>query len=218
MRAAIAMTADINDKGLTQRSTGNFISAVKNDIFKRAALCRFLHGRNIKTALAGHETQVKTGNARRRRMQHIEAGAGFFSQFNGRGQNGCAIVTGQSALPDNNHRVFSIFQRIGKTLLTGQQIGQRVGTCADKLGLIGQVNRLTDRRDWEIACEIALADTRIENRRFEPRIAADKQERIGFFNTRNACIEQIIAARAGDFRAVLAAIDMRALERVHQPL
>ena len=103
-------------------------------------------------------------------------------------------------------------------MFSGQQIRQRIRACTNKLGLIGQLGGLTNRRNREIAHQITFANTRIQHRRFKAWIGADKQQRIGIFNACNARVKNIIAARAGNLCTILATINMRAFQCVHQTL
>jgi hypothetical protein len=67
--------------------------------------------------------------------------------------------------------------------------------------------------------EITLADAGVQYRRFEARIAADQQDRVGLVDAADAGIEDVAAARTGlELAAVLAAIDVGRAKRCHQIL
>ena len=68
------------------------------------------------------------------------------------------------------------------------------------------------------AVQVALADARVQHRRFEARIGADQQDRIGLVDAADAGVEDVAAARAVEHGAVLAAVDVGRAEARHQVL
>ena len=177
-----------------------------------------LNAGHIKPALARQQAKVKTGNTRGGRVQHVKVGTRLCSQLNGGRENGIAIQARQCALADNNHRFFGFGENVRKALIAGQQLSERFRPCADEFGVVSQIYRRANGGNREVAHQVTLTDTRIQHRRLEARIGADEKQRIGLFNAGNGGVENIIAARAGEFRTVLTAINMRAFEAIHQAL
>ena len=98
--------------------------------------------------------------------------------------------------------------------------GERLRAGAEIIVAVGQVGLLADDADQAIALQPALADAGVEHRRFEARIRADDHDRVGLVDAGDRRIEQIggAAELRIELGAVLAAIDARGAELVHQPL
>ena len=88
------------------------------------------------------------------------------------------------------------------------------------LSAIGQIQSTRpDNAHRETPLRPALANARIQNRRFFARISADDQQRIGFFNAGNASVEAIeIRPAAINRRAIFAAVQIGAAISRHQIL
>ena len=98
-------------------------------------------------------------------------------------------------------------------LLQGLRPGTQIGRT------VGEVDILADHADLEAAFEPALADTSVPNRRFDPRVRADQQQRIGFFNTGEAAVHDV-ACTAGriDGSTVLTAVPVDDTQAIQHAL
>ena len=101
----------------------------------------------------------------------------------------------------------AFFSVSAKACLPAAEIGQRLRARAEIVVGIGQIGLLADQRDRELAGAPALADARIEHRRFAARIGADDQQRVGLLDAGDGGVEQIArpAPRRIERRAVLPA-------------
>ena len=73
-------------------------------------------------------------------------------------------------------------------------VRQCVGSGAEILIRIGEVDLGANERDLRRRGTPAFTNSRIEDRRFEPRVCADNQNRIGLLDAFNAGIEEIAGA------------------------
>ena len=92
--------------------------------------------------------------------------------------------------------------------------GKRFRPGAEVIALVGQVGLFAEDARQHAALQPALADARVEHRRFAARIRADDEDRVRLVDARDRRIEQI--GRAAEFRmqlrTVLAAVDVRRAE------
>ena len=102
----------------------------------------------------------------------------------------------ERALADDEHRLFRLGRRVIEAL---EMLRQALGAGAEIGVGIGEIGLLADHADRSgIALEEALADARIQHRRFLARIGADQHDRVGLFDAGNGRVEQI--AGAAEFR------------------
>ena len=182
-----------------------------------AAICA-----RVQAALARHEAEVEPADAGGRRVQHGKAVPAVLAPRRRSAQASppapsTAAPSGarQSALPDDDQRVLGLLQRLRRSAVAVGQIAQRLGAGAEMLVVVGQVGRVADHADRQIAGAPALADAGVEHRRFEARIGADDQDRVGLLDAGDGRVEEVAGAaeRRVERRAVLAAVDVRRAER-----
>ena len=156
---------------------------------------------DVLAALAGDEAEIEACDTGSRGMKNVEAvPRGVFacanSESNARGErkHGEAVGTRISALPDDNHGLGRSFQDVRKGVLAIGNVRQCVGSGAEILIRIGEVDLGADERDLRRRGTPAFTNSRIEDRRFEPRVCADNQNRIGLLDAFNAGIEEIAGA------------------------
>ena len=85
------------------------------------------------------------------------------------------------------------------------------------LVVVAQVRGFAYHGNREVPHQEALADAGIQHGRFDARIGADDQQRVGILDPGDGAVEQIPGpqARVG-LGAVLAAIDVRRAQTGHQ--
>src|SRR5476649_1935631 len=104
MRAAVAMSADIDDEGASRRF--DLVDAKQEQHVERA---RLEHTAGIETALARHEADIERADQRRFAMQNIEAVPAIFDNaersrcLRRHRQNRSSVRTVERALADDEH-------------------------------------------------------------------------------------------------------------------
>ena len=130
-------------------------------------------------------------------VQHVKAipvfgdHTGRVRNLAGSRKNRGTVGMGQRALPDNDHRAFGGFQDLAERMRAVGNLfkGLRPGT--EMLVAIGQIDCFTDHTDLKAALHHTLAQTRIDNRRFQTWIRPHDQAGIGVFNPGNCRVERI---------------------------
>ena len=91
---------------------------------------------------------------------------------------------------------------------------------AEIVDRIGQVDLLADQADPHAALAPAAPNARVEHRRLAARIRADEQDDVGVVDAGDGRVEDVArpAALRVELGAVLAAIEMRRAEGLHQRL
>ena len=90
---------------------------------------------------------------------------------------------------------------------------QHSAVISQHLHLKCQVEYRTDRGDPEIAVEMALAQPRIDERRFPSRVGADQQTNVRVLDARNRGVEQVSGAASRiELSTVLTAIEAHRAE------
>lgn len=104
-------------------------------------------------------------------------------------------------------------------MVAGENFLQHLGIGAEIVHRIGQVDLGTNRPHLETATQIALAQARIDQRRFPTRIGADQQAGVCLLDPCDRGVEQVSGAVARlKPGPVLAAVDVRRSERGHEVL
>ena len=142
---------------------------------------------NVEAALLRHEAEVEAGDARSRRVQHVErVPAGGVLALDGaerdarrHAEDRRAVGARGDAGADDDQRPLRALQRLGERVLAVGQLAQRLRAGAHVLIGVGELRRLADDADLEAALAPALQDARVEHRRLEARIGADEQDRVG---------------------------------------
>ncbi len=104
---------------------------------------------------------------------------------------GLAIGPGERALTDDDQRALGRGNDAGKAQLAGGELGERIGTGAEMLVGIGEVDPLADQPDLEVALAPPPADAGVEHRRFAARIGADDENGVGAIDAGDARVEQV---------------------------
>ena len=123
-----------------------------------------------------------------------------------------AVRPRQRALPDDDQRPLRPCRALREIALAGRELAERLRPGAEIVVGIGQVDAA--RRSAPIGKlpgAPALADARVEHRRFLARIGADDQQRVGLLDAGDGRVEQVARAaeRRIERRAVLPAVDVR---------
>jgi hypothetical protein len=92
------------------------------------------------------------------------------------------------ALPDDEHRLFSLGRCVFDEFLDAVRTGAKVGHR------IGQISIFADHADRQIALRPALADPGVQNRCLNARVGADQQDGVCLFNALNGGVEEIARA------------------------
>ena len=156
MRAAIAVRADVNNKGTGV--DGDLVSAKIKDDVERASLCHRL--RVLQSACAWRKAQIQRANTRRRRMKDAKAipalthAAKLLRRFGGERQDCAAIGARQRTLPDKHKQFANGLRRLDK-------LHERLCASAGVIIIIGQICLRADKRDRQLARQPSLADTSV---------------------------------------------------------
>ena len=122
----------------------------------------------------------------------------------------------QRGRAENKHRVFRLGQHFGQWMFARGDIGQHARIVAQRFVKIGQICRGAGMIDFKPAAQPCLADTRIDQRRFDARVSTDNQANIGLLDPGDGGIKQIVRAlRKIGIGAFLAAIALGDVE--HYP-
>ena len=100
-------------------------------------------------------------------------------------QHRAAILARERAGADDDHRPLRVLQRVAELA----EIAQRSRTGAQVLVVVGEIRRFADDADVR-AAQPSLADARVQHRRFEARVRADQQDRVGFVDAGDGRVEE----------------------------
>ena len=92
------------------------------------------------------------------------------------------------------------------------------GPCAVVLVIVCQIGALADDPNLDGGAQPTLADTRVKDRRFHPRIGTDDRDPVGLVDARDRRVEDVgrPPQRRIEFRPVLTAIHVDGAERRHE--
>ena len=76
------------------------------------------------------------------------------------------------------------------------KVGQAFSTSAHVVILVSEISLFADHANDAAALQDALANARIEDRRFKARVGADEHDGVCFFNASDAGVEEIAGAAA----------------------
>ena len=228
--AAIPVVTLIDYKGQTGVREVDLVGPEHIEQLDRARPAAFQNPGNIAAARPRYEAEIEAADPRCGAVQHVEA-VPFrpdHAKRLGDGptgtKNASAIEPGERPLPQDDHRRLRSAQQLGPSAFAARQGVQCLTAFAESLDREGQVVRGANRRDAETAPQVALAQTRVDERGFPARVGADEQADIGAFNAGNRRVEQIAGAATGiEERTILAAIEIgrakarkQFLQRVHR--
>ena len=189
----VTMMALVDDEGVLADARG--VEAIGTEQPERVHAAAH-HGGEVEATGAGEEAQLQRGHLAAEAVQEVEAvpfrrGVG---QRPGMGEQGCAIGAGECGAAEDDHGAFGA--------------GEEIGVEADLGGGVGQVGRGADIGDFE-AGQGGLADAGIDDRGFEPGIAADDEQPIRRLDAGDGGVEEVMGAvGAGNGLALLAAIEV----------
>ena len=156
-------------------------------------------------------------------MQHGEAvpavvAGGAGRDLRGKRQHLGPVRPRDGALADDDQRPLALRQAPWRSHLPAAKLGQRLRAGAEVLVGIGEVGRLADEADPDVALAPALADAGIEHRRFVARVGADDEDRVGLLDAGDGRVEDVggAAERRHELAALAAAIEILHAERRHQ--
>ena len=164
-----------------------------------------------------------TGDARRCRVQHVEAvpvvldHPGALGDLARQAEDRGAVRPGQRAHAEHDHGLLGLGQ-LHRVLARGDR-AQGLRPRAQILDVVGQIGRRPDSADPEAATHETLAQARVDHRGFPTRVGADQQAGVGPLDAGNRGVEEIgRARRARQLGAVLPALQVRRAQPRHQVL
>src|SRR5262245_32062460 len=101
-------------------------------------------------------------------------------------------------------------QQGGEAVLALGHVPERLRASTQVLVRVGQVSALADE-PYRAALAPALAEARVEHRRFEPGVGGDEQNPIGLLNPLNAAVKKVARPPTAriELGTVLAAVEVR---------
>ena len=193
----------VDDERLAEPGRVDLVGAQQVDQLDFAALGAGEDAFDVAPALARHEAEIERTDPRGRPVQHVEPvptvfrHAEAFGDGAGGSDDSRPVGACEGPLAQHDHRLFRRVQDGAESVPAFGDVGQDRGVVAETVVAIGQIDRLPDQADRETAHRVALAEPRIDKRRFPARIGADDEAGIGVFDPRDGGVEQVARARAG---------------------
>ena len=218
--AGIAMVALVDHEGLGADARGvELVGREQPEHVHPAAH----HGIEVLAVRAGQEAEVERADAAGGRVQHVEAmpvrhqHPGLCCKLPAGREDRGAVGPGDGALAHDQHRALGIAQHACKVVAAVEQGRERARAVADDGRPVGEFGRLADHRHREMAGDLPLADTRVQERCLPSRIAADDKQGVGLFDPGDSGVERVeVASRRVDARPVLPAVEIGRAEQPHE--
>ena len=108
------------------------------------------HLRRIKPARVRGEAYIERADPRSRVVQNRKAvpafldGADINRKLGRRRKNRPPVMPASGARADQNNRIFSVLQHLGEGMLAGGDIAERVGSTAEVIVAVGQIEARAD--------------------------------------------------------------------------
>ena len=175
MRAAIAMRAEIDDEG-----AGRDVDLVGAEIEEHIERAGFGHRRRVEPALAPARSRDR--GRRRARPRVCSTLKPFQPSLTTPSDSAALAASDSTAAPSGRAKRAGAEDEHRLRLVGGRMVGEarrarparRRDNCSRRSG-----RPSADDADQAIALQPALADARVEHRRFEARIGADDHDRVG---------------------------------------